>query len=219
VAGLSNLRQIGLALGMYAEVNQGYLPINNGANQNWAVYINKYAGGNSDEYNPGTNPLSKVFRDPSAAMDGGDLHYTCNPLVMPDITRNFGSGAKLLKSYKLTQVRPYPTEIALVFDGSQMKFRKGSCEPSAWQMDGGWMFGLPFGTAYRRNTDPGIDNPISITRPNIDDYSAGGAWPPGGEIRYRQMNNKACNLVFADGHAGTLRRGEVKRSNLRPFKP
>jgi prepilin-type N-terminal cleavage/methylation domain-containing protein/prepilin-type processing-associated H-X9-DG protein len=218
-AGLSNLRQIGLGLHMYAGANQNYLPINLNANQTWAVYINKYVGGPGDQYDPTNNPLSKVFQDPSATMEGGTLHYTANPLLMPDIGRNWGGGMFLKNSFKLNKIRPVSSDIALVFDGAQMLFRKGSCEASAWQMDGGFMFGLPYNTAYRRAHDPSINNPIAITRPNVDDGTTGGKWPPGGELRYRQMDNKGINVLFADGHAVTMRRGEIRKANIKAFKP
>jgi prepilin-type N-terminal cleavage/methylation domain-containing protein/prepilin-type processing-associated H-X9-DG protein len=224
---LSNLRQIGLATRMYANANQGYLPVNLNANQTWAVFSNRYMGGKGDQYDPTNNPLVKAYRCPSAEMDGGNsqVHYTGHPMIMPDITRSYGGtpAIRLLKSYKLEKIRPSPAEIAYVFDGPQMRMtaRNGSTESIAFQMDGGFMYGLPFGTAYRRTpNDPTIHLPINITRPNIDDWSTGGQWPPGGEIRYRHMANgkAAINLLFADGHADTMARGEIRRYNIKPFQ-
>ncbi|HEV7301266.1 MAG TPA: prepilin-type N-terminal cleavage/methylation domain-containing protein [Tepidisphaeraceae bacterium] len=222
LAGLSNLRQIGLGLQMYAHNNNGSLPICLNANQTWAYYINPYVGGKGDTYGDAT--LSKVFQDPSAAMDGGVLHYTANPILITDISRTYGpSAVRLLKSYKLSQIRPTPAEIATVFDGAQMarSGRNGNCEGIAFQLDNGWMVGLEpsFNTAYRRPNQTGMTNSIHL-RANLDDHTTLGAWPAGGDIRYRQgtVKRPAVNLVFADGHAETKMRGDVRRFNIRPYR-
>lgn len=216
LAGLSNLRQIGLALQMYAQENQDFLPISKDANTTWAVHLFPYMGGEF-AYNATSKP--KVFMDPSAVIPQGDIHYTSNPLVMPDISRDFGGGYKVTRSYKLGQLRPDPTEISTVFDGPQMLSRNGNAENCAWQIDGGFMFGLPYGGGYRASSDPNIYTPLkqNSTYPNNDE---GGGWkfPPGGDIRYRQKGDKYVNMLFGDGHADTLPMGTVTRANIRPFK-
>lgn len=216
---LSNLRQIGTALYMYADDHQGFLPVNVDANVTWAVLLAPYLGGTTNPYDPN---MPKVFRCPSAqVMTQGTLHYTSHPLIMPSITRSYGSDAlgpiRFTKSYKLSAIKP-TSEVAIVFDGTQMlsQYRNGRCEGAAWQIDGGWMWGFPYGTLYRTST-MNVSSPINL-RPNVDDVHATGAYPPAADIRYREKGDTAVNLLFSDGHAETVNRGEVLRSHLRPFK-
>ena len=76
-----------------------------------------------------------------------------------------------------------------------------------------------FNTAYRPASGSGMNVALHL-RANLDDYTTTGSWAPGGDIRYRQgtVKRPAVNLVFADGHAETKFRGELKRGNFRPFR-
>lgn len=213
---LSNLRQIGTALYMYADENKGFLPVNVDANNTWAVLLAPYLGGTTNPYDPN---MPKVYRCPSAqVMNQGAVHYSSNPIIMPDInSRSYGTNIWFVKSYKLASIQP-ATEVAIVFDGTQMlsQYRNGRAEGAAWQIDGGWMWGYPYGTLYRTST-MNVSGAIGL-RNNVDDVHPTGAYPPAGDIRYREKGDTAVNLLFADGHAETVARGQVIRANLRPFK-
>ena len=224
---LSNLRQIGFAINMYANANQTYLPINLNDNTTWAVLINRYMGGRADNWDPSKNPPSQAFRCPSAVMPDnpaaagtGRVHYTSNPLLIPEINRDYdpsGGTFYLTKSYKLSKIKPYPTDVALVFDGTQMNTnaRGGSAHSSAHRIDSSWLFG---NTWYRKPSDTNAENPIAL-RTNIDDWGNPNALNAWADIRYRENADKAANLLFADGHAETIRRGGVKKKHLKAYKP
>ena len=215
---LSNLRQIGTAAQMYVNENQGYLPIggaslaSNGDSTIWALLLNPYLGGKGNSWKTVQGARPQVFKCPTANMPGGNIHYSCNPLVMSDANRSYG-GVKLTRSYKLSQVRPN-ADIALFFDGAQVDGKGGDVEYVAF-MTGGFMGALPFGGGYGTPGNAGLRN--SILGSTRDAY--GWVYPPGGDLRWRHKENKACNLVFADGHGETRQRGEVRYENLQAYKP
>jgi prepilin-type processing-associated H-X9-DG protein len=156
--------------------------------------------------------IPKIFRDPSAAMDGGNVHYSANPFLMPETTRTGLAGRRFTQSWKLVQVRPV-YEIALIWDGVQCKHKNGDAEYASWTIDGQSLY---FGGAagYTRPTDAAARNPL--VGQTIDAYTI--AYPPAGDLRWRQLSNKACNLLFGDGHAETMRKGSVRKSNIWPIR-
>ncbi len=221
LACLSNLRQIGTALHMYAQENNDYFPINWSDDHGWHLLVSPYLGKQvktwqADKPRVLQCPSARAV-SPYAEADApmGNLHYTANPVVMPAVNRNFG-GQYFVKSYKMTQLKPSPTEIAVIFDGAQMlgEYRKGRCELVAWQVNGGFMFG---NRQYRENVvNPNA--PIVLNGGNRDDASLGTTmrFPPGGNIRFREKGDTATNVLFGDGHAETVQLGAFTQGMLSP---
>lgn len=140
-AGLSNLKQIGTGLRLYATTNKdslpyGYTLIFNAAGTGivdiagWHEVINK-------EFNPRaggtylTTPISaysKVFKDPNAVLDAESVTYSAHPRALPDMQRmlvysgndsssaNFKAMLKTIKPYRFAQLKP---DDALIMDGCQ----------------------------------------------------------------------------------------------------
>lgn len=214
ITGLANLKQIGVALSMYGNENRDYLPFGwekvvNPSGLTWYWAINPYLVASN------TTLISKVFKDPTAAMPLGNVHYTSNPLLMPENTRVFASSTKLTAPYRFSQILPMPSDIATVFDGSQMEARSGSCEPTAWQLDGGKLFGTIY---LPENYSAGYAT--IAAGPNADAYGVSNwAYPPGGQIRWRQRDDNSANLLFSDGHAECRAKNDVRKRNMWAFKP
>lgn len=210
MVGLSNLKQIGYGLVMYASESNDYLPPGLQSGVAWYNQVNTYLS-------PVSTSFSKVFRDPTARMPMGNMHYTSNPLLMPETSRNFGSGYKLTRSYRISQLLPFAADLALVFDGAQMEARNGNCEATAWQVDGGFLFGLPYGGGYLPLNNANRSKVIA-PGPNTDAYG-GWLYPPGGTIRWRQRDDRSANFLFGDGHAENMNMSRVTRGNLQAYKP
>jgi prepilin-type processing-associated H-X9-DG protein/prepilin-type N-terminal cleavage/methylation domain-containing protein len=143
---LSNLRQIGQGLHMYASFNKGSLPyghwdgvgdVNDGVNQgdnvptasDWrTLLLGTTMGATGTRYEdfpanvaPGNN--QQVFACPSAIdtvtnNTGRVLHYAAHPRPMPMLHLTDGSTGKLARPYKLSQITR-STDVFLVFDSVQ----------------------------------------------------------------------------------------------------
>jgi prepilin-type N-terminal cleavage/methylation domain-containing protein/prepilin-type processing-associated H-X9-DG protein len=257
IACLSNLRQMGLGITMYANDNQGILPPGDWPNWGdastdsvaWCTLINPYVGGHGNTwYSTGvaysawkqTVPvadqigvsLSGVFICPGAAVQGGLQHYTCNPIIMPrqgDIRADrYGKfPAGLPMPQKLMRAR-LVTNIVLVMDGFQQLsgVQAGWAVNVAAEMDGasavGWApyYGrskpivqqMRAGKPVAENVIPWT---IATNDPNYDHDATGALW--GGDLRWRHQDNKAVNVVYADGHAATQVEGSLTEGNFFPI--
>ena len=149
-AGLSNLRQIGLALYAYAQDNKETFPLGQWTQTApkpyyvWYLSINPYLGGKGNNLNDPylSRPLPKILRDPSAVFSGGECHYSTNAMILPTWDfHNQGWWPNVKQynpAYKTTTLNP-PAEVIIITDGVQQTARNaisgagfGSAEPVAW---------------------------------------------------------------------------------------
>ena len=140
---MANLKQIGVAMFIYANDNRGALPYGFVGNKNaidgnpqypgetadWTTLLLNVLNRKGSGYGTGqnvtgtSNPgLRALFICPSVGIEPSVqsfiTHYSCHPRVLPDLsTFNFYAGAGMLKGYKLAKVKR-PAEIAVIFDGS-----------------------------------------------------------------------------------------------------
>jgi len=222
----SNLRQIGLALEVYALGNRGGLPAGDnspsGQDYNWPLALAPFAGGKNST--TGTVVWPKIYQCPNAWFYGlGNVHYSANSLVMPDLTRKYGiSGAQFyLRPLRLSDVKP-STSIAMFFDGQQVGGKNYNTYYSAWQMNNG-LSSQEARVYYAQEYFNGrADGPLAYKLSSNADWP--GANFNGGEMRYRDNRGKAINVVFADGHVetkpltvtGTAATSSLVQSNMRP---
>jgi prepilin-type processing-associated H-X9-DG protein len=216
---LSNLRQIGTAMSMYAAEKKGYLP---------PSYIDPPL---PDPKNPSVLNVYYIFQimdpyipnnmDRSAwfcpnALDGTDPNqfpntYAANQIICPIEKAVLPKHPHLVR---ITMVRR-PSEVILMADGSQNN-------PA--RVCAGWLenTGYPGFQNFLDNSaddpqgsaDPSVgDHPID-TLPNWADTDAYGVPEGVYQIRYRHSGNKLTNVVFVDGHAASFPKKELKYRNL-----
>lgn len=216
---LSNLRQIGLGLTMYAADNNGAIAPGEWDSWStnptdyvyWFTLINPYVGGKGNTYNsanvatPAIATVSKVFTCPAATVDHGVIHYSSNPIVMgrqSEITAHPG-----LPVLKMTSLRE-TERLVMVMDGVQGT-TSGNTQPVAFMMDSGSPFWGRFGTG-------GLSNSQRYRVVPLDSNYDADPTPPKGLIRWRHQQNKSVNVVYADGHAATQHQGSLTEDNFFP---
>jgi len=209
--GVSNLRQMGIAMTVYSSDYRGYLPIgfsynygSTGQAIDWSILINAYMPGGTNGYeanNAGEN-ISPIFTDPNA-HSGGKLHYSGHPVLLPTST----SDPVPTNNYSVFRAKR-AAEVILVMDGGQDPYGKiaWNAYANAYSLSGGGPAGQAYSQTATDNNDP---MPASYYGSNLDDGSARGY------IRWRQRNNNAANFLFVDGHVTTLEMGQVLNKNLR----
>jgi len=219
LAGLSNQRQIGIGLYLYAADSNDFLPpgyFSKGSDStNWAMAITPYCGGQGNSTNTVKHPMPAIFKDPNACVDGGELHYASNPILIPDMSRASSYGKdRYLRQFKLGQVRP-PSEVILIFDTAQRGGDNWSAQPVAWQMNAGIVFQdtsfFPRAAYLKKYKN---DSPIVYNEAFNYDSPTGG-FPPGAYIRFRQRGGLGINCLFADGHAETIMKGKITNLMIR----
>jgi prepilin-type processing-associated H-X9-DG protein/prepilin-type N-terminal cleavage/methylation domain-containing protein len=227
---LATLRQIGQACHMYAAANKGSLPygfwdggdppdpnkrtewslllLNFLANKHGATYVD--AAGR-------IGGVREIFKDKDTVSGTGITHYSAHPRLMPDLDdvdvaiAISGGGTVELKPYKLAKIKR-SAEVVVIMDGAQIRMLPGSPDPNLWgafatayKLDNSARYQGPAasGRSYLLFDWPGATNDQSIDPgPNTDANTvAGGLTGPDGNIRWRHINNKSANFLFADGHA------------------
>ena len=225
---LATLRQIGQACHMYAVANKGSLPYGywDGSGDpnrrtEWTLLLlnflaNKH-GANYVDAATRTGGVRELFRDKDTAPGSGITHYSSHPRLMPalddvDVAIAIGGGGTAyLKPYKLAKIKR-SAEVVVIMDGTQIRMLPGSPDPNLWgafatayKLDNSARYQGPAvgGRSYLLFDGPGATNDQSIDPgPNTDANTvAGGLTGPDGNIRWRHMNNKSANFLFADGHA------------------
>lgn len=219
---LSNSRQMVIGLVSYSLAFNDFLPYgefdinNNGTitQGNWALSITGYISGSNASYQSGDEE-SEVFIDPRAGVDGGTLHYSAHPLLMPDLNGgNFPD-----RPAKLPNVAR-PTELFTVASGTQIT--EWTSDPNGVTGNAfstvvnlfGWQSYLNSGTQsewYLKNDSTDSDS-IAYTGPTPDDDLP--EWG-GGNIRWRNGAGDSATFNFLDGHASIKSREDVIYRNIR----
>lgn len=203
-AGAANLRQIALATLAYAGDHRGQLPYGQtltAPTGDFSTAISSYLAGSGGDgsYND-KHGYDRVFRDPSAAVDGGACHFTTNPSVMGYDYNKYTQS--MLSHMPLNQIGR-PAQVVLYFDGAQIPAYGNASEKVGWAVDGGSV--NPGGVLTAANADI-----IVKPGPNQDNSNTAG------NIRWRARDNTAAKFVFADGHTAILAKQEVRKRNFLP---
>jgi prepilin-type processing-associated H-X9-DG protein len=209
---VANLKQIGLAMTMYADDRDDYYPPGftgtAATDGDWALFIGPYVAKNQTSYGTGIPHPSKVFVCPSVNTPGGKLTrltYSVHPALcgQPSFPTPFDGKTRRTK---VTRV----SEMVLVTDGN-MGLPAGS-PATAYNSEA--IFGVPMVTPQQAYSASAADNDsplIGAELVNNDPGNAAGL----GYIRWRHARNKAANFLFCDGHVESLFQTQLRKKNVR----
>ncbi len=198
--GVSNLRQIGSALTLYAANNHDLLPYSyrtgaGGQNTIFALTLSGYLDNTRQTYH-GTdssfNHYNDVFKDPAATLPGGSLHYSAHPVLMPSVSGTDPATSQVKLSSIIQQ-----SQQVIIMDAAQQS--GGSAGASAGKVSN---------IKIRRADFTGDINAPVPSGPNIDGDGKEG------NIRWRVRGNTAAKFLFVDGHVAVKKIGELKYSNI-----
>ncbi len=189
VACLSNLKQLGVGVQLYLADNERYPAgtFNGGPYVHWTDAVQPYLGKDNVRR---ANGLTKIFDCPAKTVSTGqpEMAYSANPNVMRDLARSSAA-----QQVHMMQVQR-PSSTIILADACQLN-EKGYVKP--------FMFSQP--GIYDRsegNADQAV--PVGADKDGIN--FAG--------IRYRHANDTAANFLFADGHAQSIKKGDLLYKHL-----
>ena len=202
---LSNLRQIGVAMAMYADDRDEYYPPGFIASYgDWSLFIAPYMSKKQTSYGSGSIDTSKAFICPTAkGSTTTRLSYSAHialcgkPGYPPPLDGQ-------TKRSKVTR----PAEMILVADGT-LGLPAGGTD---WNASA--ILGEPMTTPQEAYNPSASDNGASIpdVGPNAD---SPGSSANVGFIRFRHGAGQSANFLFCDGHVESLAKTQVKKRNLR----
>ncbi len=198
-AGLSNLRQVSIAVQLFIPDYSNKFPPAASPTTNYAVILTPYLGGEGATYSENVK-VPDVFKDPAAASDEGSYHFSCNPNFMPDIQQWSGDEAsrpsdeaRLISVFMATR----PTEQVLIADGAQV-FSNGNSMATFYAAQNVWK-------KYPHTTS---DDPVDAIVNEDNTQSARG------QLRWRAAGGKGIKCLFVSGNAEILRQGELLQRQL-----
>ncbi|QNN25529.1 DUF1559 domain-containing protein [Planctomycetales bacterium ZRK34] len=223
IAGLANQRQIGQALAMYTNSYKGHLPPGYvqpaGISTDWAIILDgmltgqpmTYSGFFAGKTGPEENWTLPIFRDPNAKAEGGRMHYSAHPILLPDL-----NWAATPTTYQLSDMRQSDRKL-MIMDGAQDPIVLASkTYATTWQLDNvSWD---DAGSAVYANNSLGDNADLIDPGPNADAPAPAGA----GNIRWRQHEDDGddatlyANFLFGDFHAATVEHREIRKIDIRP---
>lgn len=194
--GVSNLRQIGVALRTYAAANKDQLPYSfYSGKYDYALALSGYLDGTRTTYS-GTdsalNHKNNIFKDPAARIEGGALHYSAHNAFMPSVNAQTAGTTPQVRLGTIQR----PSQLIIVADGSQSEAGTASAS-----------LGNVVNIQKRADGFTGsLDDPVP-PGPNVDGSQ-------NGHIRWRLRNDTAAKFLFVDGHVEVRVIGELKYRNI-----
>ena len=187
---LNNTKQIGLAIAMYEDDDEGILP--------QIDKIDRYLSISSRDISLGVWSGDKAsFWNCPSAGDGNGAVTEAEPLCY-----TFSIAGLSWTGRKNINEITHPSEQLTLTDG-RMNMQWG-----AWIMIDAW-FGLSgYGGAWETPGSVEKSESVYIAEADVD-----GAGAPSG-TRYRHNRNKTTNSLFFDGHAKSLKRYGLKKGNF-----
>lgn len=183
----NNLKQLGLAIALYGNEWEIYPPGYTGPSD-FTFFLSPYLGATALVYGQ-ENQRSRVIECPSRTIKPASL--TANYGAHPRVMVHTAYGDTPVKYGTLRR----PTEIMVVAD--EMQFPNGSALATLVDVVGITSDGL---TANAETPVPvGLD---------MDGITSGV-----GNLRYRHAER--ANLLFADGHVASIRKGELREKNIK----
>jgi len=214
--GLAHQREIGHAIMTYTFSWQDMLPpgyyfeAGSSKNTDWAIVLEGMltdTGQTRATFGFETGrKLSKIYTDPNAAVDGGRTHYSTHPVLMPDLSPTRPT-QKTYRFGRLTRT----SRLVLLADGVQDPLAQHNSHATLFQLDayGVWIDPVVGPPHFYRVAE--ADNVEPIDPGENLDVSA-----EAGQIRWRQWDDTAANILFADAHAATTLPEDVRKADIRP---
>jgi len=207
---ISNMKQIGVAIIMFADDNSDHFPAGYTGSSDWALIVGPYVARNMTNYtsNAGHAP-SGVFVCPSGITPGGKvtrLSYSVHPYYF-----GFKGGFAPLWDYPNDAPRKQgnigrPGETILVADGPLCQlFGSGPSDWNAGAVFNGFV--IAAASPYNPST---ANNPISSGE--IGNNTDGNA--NSGVFRWRHNGSAMANFLFADGHVEGMTSSQVHQRNI-----
>jgi prepilin-type N-terminal cleavage/methylation domain-containing protein/prepilin-type processing-associated H-X9-DG protein len=197
---VSNLRQIGLAIGMYTDDNNDYFPPGFTGTSDWPLLVAPYISKTQTAYgNTGTISSSGAFLCPSGVRTKGSLPirlmYSGHTLLMPN-TATYS----LYRRARISR----PAEIVLVADGTQQSvFYAGTFDAAA-----DFEAIVHSKQFYNSATADQILTMTQMGGSNQDiDANVG-------KIRFRHFGNSGANFLFCDFHVEARVVGQLRARNF-----
>ncbi len=206
---VGNLRQIGIAIQMYAQDFNDHTPFSMGpttANGTysiypWCVFLVPYTA--KTEGVPQTIficPEQPIRLQVSATYLGADRTYSANPLVFGPPFENNSFQPPGNKPVKLTDIGR-ASQVILVADSNQV-------QDDNWGSEA-YFEAYPFDDTSIGSHSPSDVIPLPTTYVNVDDPPDGG-----GRVRYRHTN--VANALMIDGHVESIPLGNLTYGNVFP---
>jgi prepilin-type N-terminal cleavage/methylation domain-containing protein/prepilin-type processing-associated H-X9-DG protein len=211
---VANLKQIGVAIGMYADDYDDRLPIGWDAVSDWALHISPYLSKNGTNFTSlGTGAQSSlVLVCPATNPQGGittRLTYTAHAAMFVQAGTvtplNWGPNGVAITQYKRAQcVRQ--SDVVMIMDGCQQYTSSTEFDALATTHLGNG--GGPQDCSLIYGSSQASKPEESEPAVNNTDTTAGG-----GFVRWRHQNNSA-NFLFVDQHVENLAAGQLLRKNF-----
>ena len=202
---ISNLKQIALAINMYADDYNDYYPPSYIATVgDWPLFIAKYIAKSQTSYAPGTIDSSKAFLCPSGVqtMPGLPIRlmYSAHTTLFPADPAN---ASVLWKRARVSR----PSEVVLVTDGIQQNvFYAGTFDAAA-----NFQGVAQSKVLYNPATADNVLSKTALSRDNLDCLNC----PINvGMIRFRHHGNNGANFLFCDAHVESKQYGQLKARNF-----
>ncbi len=209
VSCLSNLKQIGYAIYMYADDHDDYFPPGFAAASggfsggDWPLFIAPYMAKRQTSYSS-TIDSSKAFLCPSGVQKKGSLvvrlMYSAHTRLMPP------SSLPSYTLYKRGRVAR-PSEVVLVSEGIQQDIYYSGDFDSAANFQGVAMSKQAYNPTL-------ADNVLTMTELARDNKDCLGCTASVGMLRLRHLGNSGANFLFCDSHVETKVVGQLKFRNF-----
>ena len=212
---ISNLRQIGVAITMYADDHNDYYPPGFTGTcatcGDWTLFVASYLSKTASNYGSltGSSGTSPVLICPTVRTPQGKVTrttYSAHVALMGNTGYPVPFNGQTRRS-----VVARPTELVLLADGNLGQ----PAGAPVTTFDAEASFGAPMKypqQAYNAYTSS--DNNSPIDGGDTSNYDTGNSSALG-YLRWRHYSNKTGNFLFCDGHVETLYQNQVARKNLR----
>jgi prepilin-type N-terminal cleavage/methylation domain-containing protein/prepilin-type processing-associated H-X9-DG protein len=207
---ISQLKQIGLAFGMYTnDYSRFPLSWRRSASKTYANYISDYVSKESETF---ADDYAGVFSSPSALREnygGGTrnaLTYSAPPQFLCSWDAGAGGSATFCENF--ASLRPVnvsdPTKNILLIERNQID--TGYAEAALELFGAKWMCTpSDVGTPEQNLTDFTARN-----KDNNDGTSTGAGWP-----RWRHIENMFASILYFDGHVNARKIGFLRKEDTR----